>query len=38
MVRKNANYGSSVGKDVYSCDADPRSRLFNNYDEFQESV
>jgi hypothetical protein len=34
---KNASYGSSVGRNVYSCDADPRSRLFDNYDEFLES-
>ena len=34
---KNTNYGSSFGKDLYSCDADPRSRLFEHYDEFLES-
>jgi hypothetical protein len=33
---KNAQFGSAVGKAQYSCDADPRASLFNNYDEFQE--
>lgn len=34
---KNTQYGSATGKAEYSCDADPRSRLFDNYAEFQES-
>ncbi|HFP9328082.1 TPA: TadE/TadG family type IV pilus assembly protein [Raoultella planticola] len=34
---KNPQYGSTVGRAQYSCDADTRANLFNHYTEFQES-
>lgn len=34
---KNALYGASYGKAQYSCDADPRARLFEHNTEFQEN-